>query len=196
MAPEHLEAVSIGEDDRLDARADVFSLGVLLFEALTGSRPFPAPVGQLGPRGAPPGGRGPSRRPRPGSASDHPEIPAALERVIRRCLEPDPADRFPDAAELAADLQAVADDAPLRSTREPLPVRAVRRARRSWKKLVAGRPCVAGSAVALAMSAAPRGGRAGPGRRDRLATCSTRAKARSAARTSPTAWPGSTRSPG
>ena len=50
MAPEHLEAVSIGEDDRLDARADVFWLGVLLFEALTGSRPFPRPRAARSPR--------------------------------------------------------------------------------------------------------------------------------------------------
>ena len=41
--------------------------------------------------------------------------------MIRRCLEPDPADRYALAAELAADLQAVADDAPLCFAREPEP---------------------------------------------------------------------------
>jgi serine/threonine protein kinase len=151
MAPEHIEAVSIGEDDRLDARADIFSLGVLLFEALAGSRPFASPSGSSVPealeraaearRGTPPRLR-----------LEHPEIPASLERVIRRCLEPDPADRYPDAHELAADLQAVADDAPLRWTREPIAVRAVRRLRRSWKRAVLV-AVVAGSAVALGMSA-------------------------------------------
>ena len=151
MAPEHLEAVSIGEDDRLDGRADVFSLGVLLFEALTGSRPFPSPSGGSVPealRRAADDRRGPPPRLRP----DHPEIPAPLERVIRRCLEADPDRRYPNANELAADLQAVADDAPLKWTREPPHVRAVRRLRRSWKRAVLV-ALVAGSAVGLAMSA-------------------------------------------
>ncbi len=155
MAPEHLEAVADGGDDRLDARADIFSLGVLLFEALAGSRPFPAPSGTSVPealRRAAEDRRGPPPRLR----EDHPEVPASLERVIRRCLAPDPLDRFPSAAELAADLQAVADDAPLRSTREPILVRAIRRARRSWRKLIlAG--LVVGSAVALATSAVREG---------------------------------------
>jgi serine/threonine protein kinase len=151
MAPEHLEAVSIGEDDRLDARADVFSMGVLLFEALTGSRPFPSPTGSSVPEALRRAAEDRRREP-PWIRPDHPEVPASMERVIRRCLQPDPADRFANASELAADLQAVADDSPLRWTREPIRVRAVRRARRSWKRalLVA---LVAGSAVALAMSA-------------------------------------------
>ncbi len=151
MAPEHLEAVSTGEDDRLDARADVFSLGVLLFEALTGSRPFPSPTGSSVPEALQRAAEARRRTP-PRIREQHPEIPAPLERVIRRCLEPDPADRYPDANELAADLQAVADDAPLRWTREPLHVRAVRRVRRSWKRAVLV-AVVAGSAVGLAMAA-------------------------------------------
>jgi eukaryotic-like serine/threonine-protein kinase len=76
--------------------------------------------------------------------------------VIRRCLEPDPVDRYPDANELASDLQAVADDAALRWTREPLHVRAVRRVRRSWKRAVLV-AVVAGSAVGLAMAALREG---------------------------------------
>ncbi len=155
MAPEHLDAVAIGEDDRLDARADIYSMGVLLFEALTGSRPFPPPSGSSVPealRRAAEDRRGQPPRLR----AEHPEIPAALERVIRRCLAADPADRFPSAVELAADLQAVADDAPLRSTREPLHVRAVRRARRSWKKLVLV-ALVVSSAAGLAASAVREG---------------------------------------
>ena len=151
MAPEHLEAVSIGEDDRLDVRADVFSLGVLLFEALTGSRPFPTPSGSSVPEALRRAAEDRRREP-PRLREAHPEIPAPLERVIRRCLEPDPDDRYPNANELAADLQAVADDAPLKWTREPLHVRAVRRLRRSWRRAVLV-AVVAGSAVGLAMSA-------------------------------------------
>ncbi len=151
MAPEHLEAVARRDDDRLDRRSDVYSLGVLLFEALTGSRPFPGPGAMASMpevlRRAAEGRRGPPPRLRP----DHPEVPAALERVIRRCLEPDPAARFPTAADLAADLQAVADDVALRSTREPIPVRLGRTARRSWKRLALAVP-IAATVAALAGS--------------------------------------------
>lgn len=152
MAPEHLEALSTGEGGGVDARSDVFSLGVLLFEALTGSRPFPAPssastVPEVLHRAAEE-----RRGPPPRFREEHPEIPAALERVIRRCLEPDPGRRFPTAAELAGDLQAVADDAPLRWTREPIAVRVARRARRSWKKLALVMAVTAGAAT-LATSA-------------------------------------------
>jgi eukaryotic-like serine/threonine-protein kinase len=151
MAPEHLEAVSLGEDDRLDARADIFSLGVLLFEALTGSRPFPSPSGSSVQEALQRAAEARRRTP-PRLRDDHPEIPAPLERVIRRCLEPEPSARYPNANELAADLQAVADDAPLRWTREPLLVRAVRRGRRSWKRAVLV-AVVAGAGVALLMAA-------------------------------------------
>jgi len=158
MAPEHLEAVAGREEGRVDRRSDVYSLGVLLFEALTGSRPFPPPdlaaatMPEVLRRAAEGRRAGP-----PWLRPDHPEIPAALERVIRRCLEPGPDDRFPTAADLALDLQAVADDAPLRSTREPLSVRVARRARRSWRKLAVAVPAVA-AAVALAVFAAREGG--------------------------------------
>jgi len=158
MAPEHLEAVGRREEGRVDRRSDVYSLGVLLFEALTGSRPFPVSTAAATSMPEVLRQAAEDRRAEPPRLRlDHPEIPAALERVIRRCLEPDPADRFPNAAELAIDLQAVADDAPLRSTREPLSVRVARRARRSWKKLAMAVPAVA-AAVALALSAAREGG--------------------------------------
>ncbi|WP_435007681.1 protein kinase domain-containing protein [Tundrisphaera lichenicola] len=149
MAPEHLEALSTSQGEIVDSRADIFSLGVLLYEALTGSRPFPAPssastVDEALHRAAQ------DRRASPPRLRDeHPEIPEALERVIRRCLEPDPARRFPNAAELAADLQAVAEDAPLRWTREPLTIRFVRRIRRSWKRLALVMAVTAGAATML-----------------------------------------------
>ena len=151
MAPEHLEAMASGRNEALDSRADLFSMGVLLFEALTGSRPFPCPSGQSVPEALRRAAED-RMRPPPRLRLEHPEIPAPLERVIRRCLEPDRADRYPNANELAADLQAVADDAPLRWTREPIHVRALRKGRRSWRRvlLIA---FLAGSAVAVAMSA-------------------------------------------
>jgi tetratricopeptide (TPR) repeat protein len=60
-----------------------------------------------------------------------PDLPAALEAIVRRCLAPDPDHRYATAGELAADLQAVADDLPLRFAREPTPSRAYRWFRRN-----------------------------------------------------------------
>jgi serine/threonine protein kinase/predicted Zn-dependent protease len=142
MAPEQLEELAEGLSDRVDARSDVFSLGVLLYEALAGTRPFPAPRGaasaaeMLG-RAAEDRRAGP-----PWLRSASPEVPAALQAVVRRCLEPDPDDRYSSAADLAGDLQAVADDRPLRFASEPWPDRTRRWARRHRRALATALPVV------------------------------------------------------
>lgn len=84
MAPEHLAAfegrapaAGVGE------RSDIFALGVVLFELLTGARP----TDQSSPR------------------SMEPAVPHVLDRTIRHCLEPDPGQRYQTAAELARALE-------------------------------------------------------------------------------------------
>jgi len=119
MAPEHLRALAEGNSDGVDGRADIYGLGMVLFEAVCGHRPFAsqrkgASVGQLLL-----GAAHERERPLPSLRHEKSAIPPALDVVIRRCLEPDPADRYASAAELAADLQAVADDHPLVGAREP-----------------------------------------------------------------------------
>ncbi|MDQ6641125.1 MAG: protein kinase [Actinomycetota bacterium] len=81
--------------------SDVYSLGVVLFECLTGSRPFvgDTPVATLLAHVS-------------GPVPDLPSVvPADLACVTRRALAKDPADRYPDAAALAAALLASPADA-------------------------------------------------------------------------------------
>ncbi len=136
MAPEHLRAVANGESEGVDQRSDIYGLGVVLYEALTGRRPFASPrrgaslVDALHRAADERGVAGPSPR------SIEPEIPPALDAVVCRCLEPEPGDRYRSAGELAADLRAVADDLPLAFAREPLASRARGWLRRKRRKLV------------------------------------------------------------
>ncbi len=133
MPREQLKALAEGSSDEVDARADIYSLGVVLFEALTGKRPFASlrrggSMIDLLNRAA-----DLRLRPLPRLRDRHPEIPAALEQVIRRALEPEPEYRYQRASQMAEDLQAVADDLPLPHTRELWLYRAgswIRRRRR------------------------------------------------------------------
>lgn len=142
MAPEHLMALADGVADRVDGRADIYGLGVLLFEAVMGSRPFPPPRDALSMSDALLRAAEERSAAAPGLRATRPDVPAALEAVIRRCLEPEPDDRYASAADLAADLRAVADDRPLRFAREPIPSRAVRWVRRNRRPILMAVPIV------------------------------------------------------
>jgi serine/threonine protein kinase len=103
MAPEHLEAFLHPESVRVDHRADLFSLGVVLFELYTGKLPFVAQ------RGAERGDWNPlieQRRAGAEPLSTYRPAPASLERILARCLAADPAGRPAHAAELAQELDS------------------------------------------------------------------------------------------
>jgi eukaryotic-like serine/threonine-protein kinase len=84
-----------------DLRSDVFSLGVVLFEMLTGHSPFrrDSPVETLNAtlKEAP-----------PPIATFTSGVPVPLERIVMRCLEKSPAERFQSARDLAFALSALA----------------------------------------------------------------------------------------
>ena len=83
---------------KIDARSDVFSLGVVLFQMLTGERPFkgdaaadmissilrdqPSPVSEI-----------------------RPDLPPHLSRILRRCLEKEPRDRYQTSRDVYNELK-------------------------------------------------------------------------------------------
>ena len=80
-----------------DARSDVYALGILLFELATGRLPYPA-------RSLPEAVQYHAHTAPPLPRSIRADLPAALEGVILRAIEKDPALRFPSASDLCAAL--------------------------------------------------------------------------------------------
>jgi serine/threonine protein kinase len=118
MSPEQARGL------RMDARTDLFSLGVVLYEMVAGRVPFdgdtssdvlaailehePEPLGH-----------------------DRPEVPAELERIVRRCLEKDRERRYQSATELLIDLKNLKRDS------DSVAIPAVRRRRLAVSIVVA-----------------------------------------------------------
>jgi serine/threonine protein kinase/Tfp pilus assembly protein PilF len=143
MAPEQLQALAEGGAHHVDARTDIYALGVVLFDCLVkGTRSFALPSTSMAMTTALARAADDRRAGPPRLRATHPEVPPALEAVVRRCLAPNPDDRYALAAQLAADLQAVADDGPLRFAREPMPSRHIRWLRRNRFRLAVAAPLV------------------------------------------------------
>jgi serine/threonine protein kinase len=134
LAPEHraaLDAVRAGRPvpAPVDGRADVFSLGGVLYEALAGDRP--------------------GDRPRPLMALNR-RVSTGLSDVVMKCLAADPGDRYPDADAVAADLRRHLADEPLRGVRN-------RSAAERWRKWRRRRPHALGAAGVVLLLVAAAG---------------------------------------
>ncbi len=119
MAPEHLAAYQ-GRPVDVDARSDIYALGVILYELLTGRHPFGRSVG--GTAGASAALeqmiRDRTRLPPPARTLNRGVTPA-VDSILRRCLAPNPARRYQTAAELQEDLDRQRLHRPLRHAPEP-----------------------------------------------------------------------------
>ncbi|HEV2949951.1 MAG TPA: serine/threonine-protein kinase, partial [Gemmataceae bacterium] len=120
MAAEHLDAfLSRDRAARLavDERSDLYSLGIVLFEFLTGRLPHSAGKDESGLKKIMTLSAE-RRLSVPSARQENPEVPEVLDRVIRRCLDPQPERRYQKAADLA---QALEGCRQLRQVQKELP---------------------------------------------------------------------------
>ena len=114
MAPEQIQGEAAA------ARSDVFAFGVVLYEMVTGRRAFAgntavAIAGAI------------LHQDPPSIASVRPDVPSALDRLVRACLVKDPAARWQTAHDAALELIGISDDIRRPPAASPIPIR-----RQSW----------------------------------------------------------------
>ncbi len=144
MAPEQLEG------RKTDARTDIFALGAVLYEMLTGRKAFSAgshaalisAILTTEP---------------PAVSSVQPIIPPELDRLVKTCLSKDPAERWQSAHDVELQLRSIGGSG---ATAGPIPAVSLRTPRRvlPW--------AVAAIAAAVAVVALIRGSRAHPAAQD------------------------------
>ncbi|HSB76828.1 MAG TPA: protein kinase [Terriglobales bacterium] len=129
MSPEQVRGKPV------DARSDLFSFGVILYEMLSGQRAFhgdsSADVLSSILREEP-----------PELAASNRNIPPALQRIVRHCLEKNPQERFQSARDLAFQLADVSSPSSVSAISSPIPLP------RSRRRLAA----LAGSLLLLALA--------------------------------------------
>ena len=158
LSPEQASGGSI------DARSDIYSLGCVLYEMLTGKPPFAGDsLVSIAYKHVEEEPTAPSRV--------NPAVPAGLSAVVTKAMAKDPADRYQSADEMAGDLrgEAPADAAPTRAvptnertevlpvsprgrtTTAPLPVTVRRESGRRWWPLVTAAVVLAVLSLAVAL---------------------------------------------
>lgn len=103
--PAYMSPEQVMSPQRVDARSDLYSLGVVLFEMLSGELPF---------RGSAAWVLHQIKEVEPRSPREfNPRVPRDLETICLKCLAKEPARRFGSAVELAADLERFLDGRPI-----------------------------------------------------------------------------------
>ena len=149
-APEHLLALRDRTPDliqRVDRRSDLYSLGLVLAEMLTGERIFEqagsysAQTTQLEAMAVERSKRSPSLR------LLRQDVPWGLESIARKCLDPDPTRRYQQGDHLADDLRRFLEDRPLKYAPELSRVEQVRKFFRRHPRLRTAGPVAAAALI-------------------------------------------------
>lgn len=128
---------------RVSTASDIYSLGLILFELLTGKRPFNHEGKSLDelvenityatpPK---PSGLSPAKSSLPGNAE---KIEHDLDTIVLKCLAPEPDKRYATVEELGADIQRFLDGRPILARPQTFGYRAVKFARRNRTAAAAG----------------------------------------------------------
>jgi len=149
-SPQYMSPEQITAPSEVDARTDIWSLGVVMFELLTGAQPFRGPgTAQICAAVL--------KDPVPPFSQYRSDVPPALEFIVRRCLEKSRERRFPDVQALAAALAALETGGPppsrfssvrpaVEAPEEELPSA---RPRRRWVGVLCGLAVLGGCAAVL-----------------------------------------------
>ncbi len=129
MSPEQAQAAS--DENEIDHRSDIFSLGVVLFEALTHRRPFDGATAHqvlhsIRTEEAPP------------VRSINRSVPRDLATICHKTLEKEPDDRYQSTAHLAGELRCFLEGRPILARPTPLARRLVRAARQRKSSILVG----------------------------------------------------------
>jgi serine/threonine protein kinase/tetratricopeptide (TPR) repeat protein len=146
MAPEHIQSIR-DEVMLFDGRSDIYSLGVILFELLTGKLPFePTSDSSLNALNQ----EITNRQQVPSVRAINPVVPPAVESIVQKCLVARTEERYQTAEQLKEDLSRQLARRPLKYASNPSRVElAVKWATRNrWLLIVGGVLAVSGGAIA------------------------------------------------
>ena len=152
MAPEQLDGMR-GRARPIDARSDLYSIGIILYELLTGELPYNQPLGRaaavvarmLTDR----------RAASPDPRRINPAVPPAVVAILHKLLAPDPARRYATAEQLKDDLERHQNHLPLKYAANPSLAELARKFHRRNPKLArhAAAILAVAAAVVLPLSA-------------------------------------------
>jgi serine/threonine protein kinase/Flp pilus assembly protein TadD len=150
MGPEHLLAIRDGGN--VDARSDIFSLGVIMYELLTGRLPYATRRvvsnrsldEMINDRSGPP----------PAPRHCNPAVSPSVDAIVRKCLEPNPNNRYGSAHTLSDDLQCQLHNLPLKHAGNPSLVERLGKWKRRHPRAMSAASLSLVTAVLLAVFAA------------------------------------------